>query len=96
VVLPASRILSGLLELFATEPAIADRSSAMVMVTGPSRTADIELSRSGDPALRSLDAVLASLGLRISVQPKASRRSRGRWRPVPARIGAPSRTGSRA
>jgi L-lactate dehydrogenase complex protein LldG len=44
VVLLASRILSGLPELFAREPAIAERSSAMVMVTGPSRTADIELT----------------------------------------------------
>jgi L-lactate utilization protein LutC len=44
VVLPASRILSGLPELFAREPEIAERSSAMVMVTGPSRTADIELT----------------------------------------------------
>jgi probable addiction module antidote protein len=54
------------------------------------------LSRSGNPALRSLAAVLASLGLRISVQPKASRRSPGRWRPVPARITAPLGTRSRA
>jgi len=44
-VLPASRILSGLPELFPREPAIADRSSAMAIVTGPSRTADIELTR---------------------------------------------------
>lgn len=44
VVLPASRILAGLPELFEKEPALAGRSSAMVIVTGPSRTADIELT----------------------------------------------------
>lgn len=43
-VVPASRILSSLAELFAREPAIAQRSSALVFVTGPSRTADIELT----------------------------------------------------
>lgn len=52
------------------------------------------LSSSGNPALRSLDAVLASLGLRISVQPKAFGRSPGRWRAVPRRIAAPSGTRS--
>lgn len=42
--LPASRVLSGLTELFEREPAVAERSSALVIVTGPSRTADIELT----------------------------------------------------
>ncbi len=41
---PASRILSGLAELFVREPAVAERTSAMVLVTGPSRTGDIELT----------------------------------------------------
>ena len=43
---PASRIVSGLAELFTLEPELATRSSAMVLVTGPSRTADIELTLS--------------------------------------------------
>jgi len=43
-VVPASRILSGLAELFVREPAVAERTSAMVLVTGPSRTGDIELT----------------------------------------------------
>lgn len=36
------RILSGLDELFSLVPLPADRSSSMVLITGPSRTADIE------------------------------------------------------
>ena len=43
---PASRIVSGLAELFTLEPELATRSSAIVLVTGPSRTADIELTLS--------------------------------------------------
>ena len=43
---PASRIVSGLAELFTLEPELATRSSAVVLVTGPSRTADIELTLS--------------------------------------------------
>lgn len=42
--IPTSRILSGLAELFAREPQVAARSSAMIFVTGPSRTGDIELT----------------------------------------------------
>lgn len=41
-IFPKSRILVGLDELFTTLPAPADATSAMVMITGPSRTADIE------------------------------------------------------
>jgi L-lactate utilization protein LutC len=41
-ILPASRILTGLDELYATEPEPMSRTSAMVLITGPSRTADIE------------------------------------------------------
>jgi L-lactate dehydrogenase complex protein LldG len=41
-VVPAGRILSGLDELFATVPNPAEVSSSMVLITGPSRTADIE------------------------------------------------------
>lgn len=41
-VVPRGRILSGLDELFSLVPLPADRSSAMVLITGPSRTADIE------------------------------------------------------
>jgi L-lactate dehydrogenase complex protein LldG len=37
-----SRLLSGLDELFATHPRPAEESSSMVLLTGPSRTADIE------------------------------------------------------
>jgi L-lactate utilization protein LutB len=44
VLLPASRIVSGLAELFQREPRVADRTSALVIVTGPSRTADIEMT----------------------------------------------------
>ncbi len=43
-VLSPPHILSGLPELFEKEPRLAERSSAMVIVTGPSRTADIELT----------------------------------------------------
>ncbi len=43
-VVPFSRLLSGLPELLAREPELAARSSAMILVTGPSRTADIELT----------------------------------------------------
>jgi L-lactate dehydrogenase complex protein LldG len=42
VVLPASRILVNLDELFARVPLPADVTSALVFITGPSRTADIE------------------------------------------------------
>ncbi|MFB3825855.1 MAG: lactate utilization protein C [Bryobacteraceae bacterium] len=41
-VVPASRVLTGLDELFSLIPMPADRSSSMVLITGPSRTADIE------------------------------------------------------
>ena len=41
-VVPASRILTGLDELLERVPLPADRSSSMVLITGPSRTADIE------------------------------------------------------
>jgi L-lactate utilization protein LutC len=41
-VLPCERILSGLDELFATMPDPAALTSSMVLITGPSRTADIE------------------------------------------------------
>jgi L-lactate dehydrogenase complex protein LldG len=41
-VFPASRILTGLDELLSVTPNPAQRSSAMVLITGPSRTADIE------------------------------------------------------
>jgi len=41
-VLPVSRLLSGLDELLLRVPAPADLTSAMVIITGPSRTADIE------------------------------------------------------
>ena len=39
---PAERILSGLDELFTILPNPAEQTSAMVLITGPSRTADIE------------------------------------------------------
>jgi len=42
--LPASRILSDLDELFRQEPCATERSSDLVFTTGPSRTADIELT----------------------------------------------------
>jgi L-lactate dehydrogenase complex protein LldG len=41
-VVPVDRILTGLDELFTLNPRPADRSSSMVLITGPSRTADIE------------------------------------------------------
>lgn len=41
-VVPAQRILSGLDELFSLLPDPAAVSSSMVLITGPSRTADIE------------------------------------------------------
>lgn len=41
-VLPAGRMLTGLDELLALLPRPAELTSAMVLITGPSRTADIE------------------------------------------------------
>jgi L-lactate dehydrogenase complex protein LldG len=41
-VVNAERMLSGLDELLETVPLPAERSSSMVLITGPSRTADIE------------------------------------------------------
>jgi L-lactate utilization protein LutC len=41
-VVPRDRILTGLDELFTMVPRPADLTSSMVMITGPSRTADIE------------------------------------------------------
>jgi len=41
-VVPRTRILTGLDELFTLLPDPAARTSSMVMITGPSRTADIE------------------------------------------------------
>jgi len=41
-VVPKERILTGLDELFTRVPLPADASSSMVLITGPSRTADIE------------------------------------------------------
>jgi L-lactate utilization protein LutC len=41
-VLPCSRILAGLDELFSVVPDPAALTSSMVLITGPSRTADIE------------------------------------------------------
>ena len=41
-VVPAERILTGLDELFTVLPDPAGQSSSMVLITGPSRTADIE------------------------------------------------------
>ncbi len=41
-VVPRERILTGLDELFALLPNPAEASSSMVLITGPSRTADIE------------------------------------------------------
>jgi L-lactate dehydrogenase complex protein LldG len=41
-VIRRERILTGLDELFDTVPLPSDRSSSMVFITGPSRTADIE------------------------------------------------------
>ncbi len=39
---PRGRVLTGLDELFTVAPLPAERSSSMVLITGPSRTADIE------------------------------------------------------
>jgi L-lactate dehydrogenase complex protein LldG len=41
-VVPSERILSGLDELFSILPNPAEQTSSMVLITGPSRTADIE------------------------------------------------------
>ena len=41
-VVPRERILSGLDELFNILPKAAEQTSSMVLITGPSRTADIE------------------------------------------------------
>jgi len=41
-VIPRERILSGLDELFSILPKAAEQTSSMVLITGPSRTADIE------------------------------------------------------
>jgi L-lactate dehydrogenase complex protein LldG len=41
-VVPRARILTGLDELFSLLPTPADAASSMVLITGPSRTADIE------------------------------------------------------
>jgi L-lactate utilization protein LutC len=41
-IVPADRILTGLDELYTLVPKPADRTSSMVFITGPSRTADIE------------------------------------------------------
>ena len=41
-VVPRDRLLTGLDELFAVAPNPAEISSSMVLITGPSRTADIE------------------------------------------------------
>ena len=41
-VVPSERILSGLDELFSILPRAAEQTSSMVLITGPSRTADIE------------------------------------------------------
>ena len=41
-IVPSGKILTGLDELLAQEPLPAQRSSSMLLITGPSRTADIE------------------------------------------------------
>jgi L-lactate dehydrogenase complex protein LldG len=41
-VLPLERLLTGLDELFTVLPRPAEQTSSMVLITGPSRTADIE------------------------------------------------------
>jgi L-lactate dehydrogenase complex protein LldG len=41
-IVPASKLLTGLDELYTILPRPADQSSSMVFITGPSRTADIE------------------------------------------------------
>jgi L-lactate utilization protein LutC len=44
VVLPEDRIVPGFEDLFEQVPALAGRSSQLVLLTGPSRTADIEMT----------------------------------------------------
>ena len=44
VILPSDRLVPGLEEVMAALPALADRSSAPFLVTGPSRTSDIEMT----------------------------------------------------
>jgi L-lactate dehydrogenase complex protein LldG len=41
-VVPLERMLTGLDELFSLLPRPAEQTSSMVLITGPSRTADIE------------------------------------------------------
>jgi len=41
-VVPLSRLIGSLDELLAREPRVFERSASMVLITGPSRTADIE------------------------------------------------------
>ena len=41
-VVPASKLLTGLDELYSVLPRPAEQASSMVLITGPSRTADIE------------------------------------------------------
>jgi len=41
-IVPRERILTGLDELFTILPRPADQTSSLVLITGPSRTADIE------------------------------------------------------
>jgi L-lactate dehydrogenase complex protein LldG len=41
-VVPTGRILTGLDELFTLAPTPAESTSSLVLITGPSRTADIE------------------------------------------------------
>jgi len=41
-VIPASKLLTGLDELYSILPRPAEQTSSMVLITGPSRTADIE------------------------------------------------------
>jgi L-lactate dehydrogenase complex protein LldG len=43
VVLPVERLVSGFEELFARLPGLLDGASSAVLITGPSRTADIEM-----------------------------------------------------
>jgi L-lactate dehydrogenase complex protein LldG len=44
VILPSDRLVPGLEEAMAALPALADRSSAPFLITGPSRTSDIEMT----------------------------------------------------
>ena len=41
---PAARILTGLDELFSVLPDPAGQTSSMLLITGPSRTGDIEMT----------------------------------------------------